>query len=144
MTYEIITPFTVKTKQGDLTLNPGQTIILAEEKAAKLIGEGKIKPIGEPKHDTLNNLLSYFEEKGKIKNEFESESLNERMCLMGENTETEQTKPYVTSFGVLVIPYNSDRKYHYWEKGGQSLCETLKELGRCDLIPKYKSIYSDN
>ena len=67
MTYEIITPFTVKTKQGNLTLNPGQTITLAEEKAVKLIGEGKIKPIGEPKHDTLNNLLSYFEEKGKIR-----------------------------------------------------------------------------
>ena len=143
MTYEIITPFTVKTKQGDLTLNPGQTITLAEEKAVKLIGEGKIKPIGEPKQDTLNNLLSYFEEKGKIKNEFESESLNERMCLMGENTDTEQAKPYVTSFGVLVIPFNSDKKYHYWA-GSQSVCDILKELGRCDLIPKYKSIYSDN
>jgi hypothetical protein len=140
MTYEIITPFTVKTKQGDLTLNPGQTITLAEEKAVKLIGEGKIKPIGEPKHDTLNNLLSYFDEKGKIKNEFESESLNERMCLAGENTEPEQTKPYVTSFGVLVIPFNSDKKYHYW-KGGQGVCDTLREIGRCDLIEKYKSLY---
>jgi len=143
MTYEIITPFTVKTKQGNLTLNPGQTITLAEEKAVKLIGEGKIKPIGEPKHDTLNNLLSYFEEKGKIKNEFESEALNERMAIMGENCDPEQVEPFVTDFGVLVIPFNSDKKYHYWN-GGQGVCDTLKELGRCDLISKYKSLYSDN
>lgn len=145
MTYEIITPFTVKTKQGDLTLNPGQTITLAEEKAVKLIGEGKIKPIGEPKHDTLNNLnlLSYFEEKGKIKKEFESEALNERMAIEGESCSGEQSEPYVTDFGVLVIPYNSDKKYHYWA-GGQSICVTLRELGRCDLIEKYKSLYSDN
>ena len=143
MTYEIITPFTVKTKQGNLTLNPGQTITLAEEKAVKLIGEGKIKPIGEPKHDTLNNLLSYFEEKGKIKNEFESEALNERMAIMGENCDPEQVEPFVTDFGVLVIPFNSDKKYHYWN-GGQGVCDTLKELGRCDLIPRYTSPYSDN
>ena len=45
MIYKILTLFTVKTKQGDLTLNPGQTITLAEEKANKLITEGKIKVV---------------------------------------------------------------------------------------------------
>lgn len=69
------------------------------------------------------------------------DDLNERMCIMGENTASGEIKPYVTSFGVLVIPWNSDPRYHYW-KGGQSLCETLKELGRCDLISKYRSIYN--
>lgn len=43
MTYKILILFTVKTKGGDLTLNPGQVITLAEEKANKLIQEGKIK-----------------------------------------------------------------------------------------------------
>ena len=156
MTYKVTRLFTVKTKLGDITLNPGQVITLAEEKAKKLIIEGKIKPIGEPKHDTLNNLLSYFEEKGKIRlideskqqpepqkvrsNEFESESLSERMAIMGENCSPEQTEPFVTDFGVLVIPFNSSKKYHYWN-GGQGVCDTLKELGRCDLIEKYKSPY---
>ena len=69
------------------------------------------------------------------------DDLNERMAIMGENTKPEEVRPYVTEFGVLVIPWNSDQKYHYWN-GGQSLCNTLKELGRCDLIPKYKSIYN--
>ncbi|KAB2836208.1 MAG: hypothetical protein F9K48_02435, partial [Candidatus Brocadia sp.] len=61
MTYKVVTLFTVKTKVGDLTLNPGQVITLAEEKAVKLIAEGKIKPID----DTLNDLLSYFDRKAK-------------------------------------------------------------------------------
>ena len=65
MRYEVVIPFTVKTKQGDLNLHPGQTITLAEEKAVKLIGEGKIKPIGEPKQDTLNNLGSSCSRMGK-------------------------------------------------------------------------------
>lgn len=43
MNYQVIRLFTVKTKQGDLTLNPGQVITLVEEKAKKLIQEGKIK-----------------------------------------------------------------------------------------------------
>lgn len=62
--------------------------------------------------------------------------LAERMAIMGENCEPDQVKPYITTFGVLVIPHNSDKKYHYWN-GGQSICATLKELGRCDLIEKY-------
>lgn len=126
MRYEVTTPFTVKTKQGDLNLHPGQVITIAEEKALKLIMEGKIKTIGEP----IGEISA------------EKESLNERMCIMGENCEPGQTEPYVTDSGVLVIPFNSHRKYQYWN-GGQSVCDTLKEIGRCDLIDKYKSFYSN-
>lgn len=46
MTYKVTTLFTVKTKLGDLTLNPGQVVILEEVKAKKLIGEGKLIQIG--------------------------------------------------------------------------------------------------
>jgi|SRR3990167_154239 len=77
---------------------------------------------------------------GKLITEETTESLNERMTIMGENCSPEQVEPFVTDFGVLVIPYNSDKKYHYWN-GGQGVCVTLKELGRCDLIEKYKSLY---
>lgn len=118
MTYKVTTLFTVKTKLGDLTLNPGQVVTLEEVKAKKLIGEGKLIPLP-----------------------FEAEALNERMCIRSENCSPEQVEPFVTDFGVLVIPNNSDKKYHYWD-GGQGICDTLKGLGRCDLIPKYKSIYN--
>lgn len=36
-------------------------------------------------------------------------------------------KPYIDSDGGLVIPFECDRKYHWWA-GGQSLEETLKEI----------------
>lgn len=119
MTYKVIRLFTVKTKQGALTLNPGQVVTLAAEKAKKLIEQGKLTPVFEP----VDNLI-------------------ERMAIQGENCATEEVKSYVTDFGILVIPWNSARKYHYWNKG-QSVCDTLKELGRCDLIEKYKSVYSN-
>ena len=98
----------------------GSVINLPEKSAQIFIQQGKLVPVFEPVDD-----------------------LNERMAIMGENCEGEQVKPFVTNFGVLVIPWNSDPRYHYWKKG-QSVCNMLKELGRCDLIPKYKSIYSDN
>lgn len=126
MTYKVLKLFTVKTKAGDLTLNPGQVITLAEEKALKLLAQGKIGSVLEPKREPKTD----------------SYELSERMAIMGENTEPDQVLPFVTDSGVLVIPFNSPGKYHYW-KGGQSVCDTLKELGRCDLIPGYKSFYSN-
>ena len=38
------------------------------------------------------------------------------------------TTPYLDERGTLMIPTDSDPKYHYW-KGGQSVVMTLKELG---------------
>lgn len=35
--------------------------------------------------------------------------------------------PYITDRGSLVIPFDSDPKYHYWA-GGQSIEKTLLEL----------------
>jgi hypothetical protein len=127
MSYVVVMSFTVKTKQGDLTLSLGQVITLAEEKAVKLIVAGKIKPIEEPKQQPEPQIIGY--------------GLAERMSIEGENCSPEQVKPYVTDYGSLIIPWNSDPKYHYWNKG-QGICDTLKELGRCDLIEKYKSIYN--
>ena len=48
--------------------------------------------------------------------------------------------PYIDKSGTLVIPFNSDPKYRWWNRG-QSVIQTLRELGRCDLIEKYKSPY---
>lgn len=81
---------------------------------------------------------------GKVEPQAIPYELAERMAIMGENCEPEQIKPYVTDSGILVIPFASSQKYHYWKQGGQSVCDTLRELGRCDLIPKYKSNLSRN
>jgi len=48
------------------------------------------------------------------------------------------SKPYLTDKGTLVIPMDVDRKYKWWVWGGQSLEETLKELGASqEIIDRY-------
>lgn len=104
-----------------------------------LQGNRKGNPV-ETKNKTVETLAR--ENGNPRKLNIDNEVLNERMAIMGENCEPNRIKPYVTDFGVLVIPWNSESRYHYWNKG-QSVCDTLKELGWCDLIPKYKSFYSN-
>lgn len=40
----------------------------------------------------------------------------------------EGLRPFIDSSGGLVIPSNSPARYHWW-KGGQSVDETLREVG---------------
>jgi hypothetical protein len=39
------------------------------------------------------------------------------------------TKPYITDDGDLIVPHDSDPKYHFWHPCGQSIFHTLRELG---------------
>ncbi len=100
----------------------GSVINLPEKSAQIFIQQGKLVPVFEPVDD-----------------------LNERMCLMGENCAPEEVKPYISAFNTLVIPWNSDPRYHYWKKSGQSILQTLKELeADGEILKRYKSLYSDN
>ncbi len=119
--YKVTKDLSVKVGGMIKTFLAGSIVKLPEAAAQMFIKQGKIESLLKP---LLEDLLA------------------ERMAIMGENCEPEQVEPYVTDFGVLVVPFNSDKKYHYWN-GGQSVCQTLKELGRCDLIGKYKSIYAN-
>ncbi len=119
--YKVVRDLTVKVKGVVKTYLPGTVVNLPEAAAKMFIGQGKIAQIFAPVDD-----------------------MGERMAIQGENCAPEEVRPYVTDYDSLVIPWNSDPRYHYWKKGGQSPCQTLKELGRCDLIPKYQSPYSDN
>ena len=40
---------------------------------------------------------------------------------------SEKTVPYIDDSGNVVIPFNSDPKYHFW-KDGQQLSVTLQEM----------------
>ena len=117
--YKVIQDLTVRVKGVVKTFKVGAVINLPESAAKMFVYQGKIAPVFEP-----------------------VDGLNERMAIMGENCAPEEVKPYITNYSSLVIPWNSDSRYHYWKKGGQSLCATLKALGRCDLITKYKSLYN--
>ena len=45
----------------------------------------------------------------------------------------ETNKPYIDKHGVLVVPLDSDSKFHWWA-GGQSIIETLRELKASDEV----------
>ncbi|HIC90539.1 MAG TPA: hypothetical protein EYP21_00445 [Syntrophaceae bacterium] len=48
-----------------------------------------------------------------------------------------QQTPYLDRRGTLIIPFDCDPRYHWWNNG-QSIIETLKELGASeDIIKKY-------
>ena len=42
-------------------------------------------------------------------------------------------KPYINEQGILVIPFDSEPRFHWWADG-QSMIETLKELDAPDEI----------
>jgi hypothetical protein len=44
------------------------------------------------------------------------------------------TKPYISPNGDLIVPHDSDPKYHYWHPCGQSIFHTLRELGASDEV----------
>lgn len=55
----------------------------------------------------------------------------------GTRDESEAAMPYINAAGTLVIPFSSARKYHWWS-GGQSVLDTLLELGADDgVIRRY-------
>ncbi len=124
--YNVVQTLMVKVNGIIKTFPIGSIVNLPEKSAQMFIQQGKIE--SAESQIARNNKLT------------ELESLIERMAIMGENCEPGQVEPFVTDVGVLVIPFNSNKKYHYWD-GGKSVCDTLKELGRCDLIEKYKSPY---
>jgi hypothetical protein len=40
---------------------------------------------------------------------------------------TNTNNPYIDDSGNIVVPFNADPKYHFWN-GGQSLADTLMEI----------------
>jgi hypothetical protein len=49
--------------------------------------------------------------------------------------------PWIDANGILHIPFDSDPKYHWWARSGQSLYATLRELGASD--ETFKSYVAD-
>lgn len=90
--------------------------------------EGRIKLTwkgeGQPDKDEVFSLLDTLKR-----------NKTEVMQLL--EAEQVKTKPYLDAEGDLVIPWNSDPKYHWWN-GGQSISETLRELKQKENVKKEK------
>jgi hypothetical protein len=46
------------------------------------------------------------------------------------------SEPFITPAGELVIPADSDPRFHWWKKCGQSIFDTLRELKASDEVWK--------
>ncbi len=46
---------------------------------------------------------------------------------------TQKTAPQIHHTGNIIIPFNADPKYHFWN-GGQHLSETMAELNATEEI----------
>lgn len=66
MKYQVLDSLKVKTQQGEIELQPGQVIILPENKAIKLIEAGKINPIPETLNDLSPEQREAYEERAGI------------------------------------------------------------------------------
>lgn len=64
-------------------------------------------------------------------------------ALRPEQQTVSVTQPYINAKGELVVPFNSDPKYHWWRQGSQGLFETLRELKAPDeVVRRYVKIES--
>lgn len=46
-----------------------------------------------------------------------------------------KSTPYIDNLGNVIVPFNADPKYHFWN-GGQSLAATLAEINVTENIWK--------
>jgi hypothetical protein len=61
-----------------------------------------------------------------------------RLCeviLEATSTDDGATPPYIDEQDRLVIPFNAPQKYRWWQ-GGQTLEQTLEEIGATDEIKR--------
>lgn len=54
-------------------------------------------------------------------------TLSKREIIKELKDTQEANKPHIDKYGVLVIPFECEKRYHWWA-GGQTIIETLQEL----------------
>jgi hypothetical protein len=84
---------------------------------------------------TLELIDDHLVLRGEIVDTLTLEKIKDNKGLLKEYLKSQDgtDKPYVARDGELVIPFDSDPRYHYWN-GGQSIDATLKELGAGEKI----------
>jgi hypothetical protein len=75
---------------------------------------------------------------GKPVDQYNKEEV-EKLCIACANSilpdiGAQFTEPSINAEGILVIPFDSDPRFHFWKKCGQSEFETLRELKASDEV----------
>jgi len=76
--------------------------------------------------------------RGSLTSEIKDALTLSKKKIIKELKDTQKAnEPYIDKYGVLVIPFNSEPKYHWWADG-QPILETLRELkAPNEMIAKY-------
>ena len=94
MKYEVLAPLKAKAEHGEIALRPGQQIILAPEKALKLVEGGKLKPVSDhqPSKQSVENMtLKDFSRSG-LAVKVDSSLLGETVLFVSDETVAEKVK----------------------------------------------------
>ena len=75
----------------------------------------------------MKTIDNYYNKNNKNTKDEELNCFNCLNCHEGDSEKKPFTMPCIEPDGNLVIPFDSDPKYHWW-KGGQSVEETIAEL----------------
>ncbi len=58
--------------------------------------------------------------------------------ILPSANDIKRVDPFIDQKGDLVIPMEGSSKYHWWRRGGQSILDTLLELGAgADILDRY-------
>jgi len=75
---------------------------------------------------------------GKPIDQYSKEEV-EKLCVACANSilpdiGAKFAEPFITPTGELVVPFDSDPRFHFWKKCGQSIFDTLRELKASDEV----------
>ena len=97
-------------------MTPGQELIRKIEKAG---GSVRLKD---------GDRLRIEAPRGSLTSEIKDALTLSKKEIIKELKDTQEAnRPYIDKQGVLVVPFDSEPRYHWWA-GGQSVLETLREL----------------
>ncbi len=93
---------------------------------------------------TMSDFVEFLQSVRRLRKGLERESQADRTVVMetpgGDMSDVRsfmvRKAPYITQQGDLIIPFDSDSRYHWWSDG-QSILDTLFELKASEKVLKH-------
>jgi hypothetical protein len=87
MKYKVLDSFKAQTDRGEMELQPGQVITLLQERAIRLLNEGKITPLERVTYKVFSEILQahlWIVETGQDRGELKSKGIKESIYSNNE------------------------------------------------------------
>jgi hypothetical protein len=90
--YQVLAPLRARAANGEITLEPGQAITLAPEKALRLVEGGKLKPINDHENLDLQNMTLADFSRTQLALKVKSAVLGETILFVSNEAVAEKMK----------------------------------------------------